>query len=154
MSSVQSKVECEQCGFPHASKVLDLPSFEWDIICTRCGYRESWKHISRFSNHHLKKGVKKLIYSAGACCLNNGVEAHYSLDESEIEETAARMRAAIAAGELSPGSFVTRYNFETHEVTALVGRVPTHAPYEEDSDLDEACEAVDEQEDDDLSSEI
>jgi hypothetical protein len=35
------------------------------------------------------------------------------------------MRADIAKGKLSPGSYVTRYNFDTREVTALVGQIPS-----------------------------
>jgi hypothetical protein len=41
---------------------------------------------------------------------------------------AARMRDDIASGKLSPESYVTRYDFQTGEVTALVGQVPTPHP--------------------------
>jgi hypothetical protein len=54
-----------------------------------------------------------------------GIAQLRGLEENEIEEIAAKMRAAIAAGELSAKSYVTRYNFETHEVTAVVGQVPS-----------------------------
>jgi hypothetical protein len=57
------------------------------------------------------------------------------LSEAEVEETAARMRADIASGKLSPQSYVTRYSFDTHEVTALVGRVPMHGPAEQRSHM-------------------
>jgi hypothetical protein len=34
------------------------------------------------------------------------------------------VRDCIASGKLSPESYVTKYNFETREVTSLVGQVP------------------------------
>ena len=35
------------------------------------------------------------------------------------------MRRVIASGKLAPASYVTRYDFDTGEVTALVGQIPT-----------------------------
>lgn len=127
MSKVQSEVKCEQCGFPDAGRVTNTRSGEWRVMCPRCGYHEIWKHESYFSNGHLERGVNEVLYSAGAYCAKNpatGIEEHGGLSENEVEEVAARMREDIASGELAPGSYVTRYNFDTHEVTALVGQVP------------------------------
>ena len=157
MSTVQYEVECKQCGFPDACKEFDGRSYDYEVWCTRCGFRESWKTKSRYANGHLECGVKEVIYSAGACFIKrtDGSGTYGSLYEADVEEMAAKMRADIASGKLSPESFVTKYNFETHEVTALVGQVPTHDPGEQESDLEEEIsEAVGEQEDDDLSSEI
>jgi predicted nucleic-acid-binding Zn-ribbon protein len=78
MSTVQSEVKCKQCGFPGAWEVFDCRSNEYTVDCFRCGYRESWKHESYFSNGHLEKGVQEVIYSAGAYCAmktDNGIEA-------------------------------------------------------------------------------
>jgi hypothetical protein len=50
------------------------------------------------------------------------------MSETEVEEIAAKMRDDIASGKLSAKSYVTKYNFETHEVTALVGQVPILEP--------------------------
>jgi hypothetical protein len=128
MSSVQSDVKCEQCGFPEACYVFESPSSEWTVDCTRCGYYESWKHKSLFSNGHLEKGVNEIRYSAGAYCAkktDDGVAEFCSLGEAEVEKIAAEIRDGIAAGRLSAQSYVTKFNFETREVTALVGQVPT-----------------------------
>jgi len=127
MSTVQSEVNCTQCGFPDAWEGFDCRSSEWWVGCPRCGYRESWKHESYFSNGHLEKDVHEVLYSAGAYCAKKsdiGIEQHGSLSETDVEKTAAKMRDDIASGKLSPGSYVTRYNFDTREVTALVGQVP------------------------------
>jgi endogenous inhibitor of DNA gyrase (YacG/DUF329 family) len=128
MSSVQTEVKCEQCGFPNAWKVLDCWwSSDWSVGCPRCGYRESWKHESYFSNGHLERGVNEVLYSAGAYCAKNpntGIEEQGPLSETEVEQIAAKMRNDIATGKLLPESYLTRYNFDTHEVTALFGQVP------------------------------
>jgi DNA-directed RNA polymerase subunit RPC12/RpoP len=158
MSIVQTNETCEQCGFLEAWKEFNCGTNEWDVRCPRCGYREIWKHESYFSNGHLKKGVNEVCYSAGAYFAkwadNGGAECN-GLSETDVEEMAAKMRADIASGKLSPESYVTRYNFETHEVTALVGQVPTSHPLEPESVFKEqTSEAVDEQEDDDLSFEV
>ena len=58
------------------------------------------------------------------------------MSETELEEIAAKMRDDIASGRLSSESYVTQYNFQTREVTALVGRVPTPRP-EHDTGADE-----------------
>jgi len=128
MSSVQSDVKCEQCGFPEAWEVFDCGTNEWTVDCPRCGYHESWKHESYFSNGHLERGVNEVLYSAGAYCakdLETGIKKHGGLPETEVEEVAAKMRDDIASGKLSPESYVPRYNFDTHEVTELVGQVPS-----------------------------
>ena len=157
MSTVQYEVECDQCGFPDACKEFDGRSYDYEVWCTRCGFRESWKTKSLFANGHLECGVKEVIYSAGACFIKrtDGSGTYGRLSEGDVETIAAKMRADIAAGELSPGSFVTRYNFETREVTALVGQVPMHDPAEQESDLgEETSEAEGGQEEDDLAFEV
>ena len=158
MSIVQTIETCEQCGFLEAWKEFNCGTDEWDVICPRCGYREIWKHESYFTNGHLKKGVNEVYYSAGAYFAKwadtGGAECG-GLYESDVEEVAAKMRADIASGKLSSESYLTLYNFQTHEVTGLVGEVPVAHPAEPESDLEEEiCEAVDEQEDDDLAFEI
>jgi hypothetical protein len=128
MSSVQSYVKCNQCGFSEASEVLDCGTNGWWVGCTRCGYQESWECKSRFSNGHLERGVNEVHYSAGALWAEDSktrVATLRGLAENEIEEIAAKMREAIASGELSSRSYVTKFNFVTGEVTALVGQVPT-----------------------------
>jgi endogenous inhibitor of DNA gyrase (YacG/DUF329 family) len=158
MSSVLSEVECYQCGFPGAWREFYCRSAEWDVTCPRCGYSKRWKHISRFRCGHLEKGVIEVLYSAGAYFAkwaDGGGGEQGSLSETDIEETAAQMRADIASGKLSKESYVTRFDFKTHEVTALVGQVPTHGPAEQECDLEEEiCEVECEQEDDDLSYEV
>lgn len=128
MSTVQSAVKCKQCGFPEAWEVFDCRSNEWSVDRFRCGYRASWRHESYFSNGHLERGVHTVHYSAGAYCVkktDNGIEEHGSLSEADVEEIAVKMRDDIAAGRLSEKSYVTKFNFETGEVTPLVGHVPT-----------------------------
>ena len=128
MSTVQGEVKCEQCGFLDAWKVYDCRSSEWWVRCPRCGYQESWKHESYFLNRHLERGVNEVRYSAGAFCAKDpktGIERHGSLSETEVEQIAAKMRNDIASGKLLPESYVSRYNFDTHEVTGLVGQVPS-----------------------------
>jgi hypothetical protein len=124
---MQREVKCEQCGFPEACHVKDFGSREWTVDCFRCGYHESFKVESRFSNGRIEKGVTVALYSAGAYCVketDNGIERHVSLAEADVEKVAAKMRDDIAAGRLSAKSYVTKFNFETREVTALVGQVP------------------------------
>ena len=128
MSRSEVSTKCEQCGFLGACHELDCASWEWWVDCPRCGYSERWQKKSYFSNGHLKHGVDEVRYSAGAMWAvdaKSGVARLCGLAEDEVEEIAAKMRVAVAAGELAPGSYVTRYDFETREVTALVGQVPT-----------------------------
>jgi len=120
MSSMQSAVRCKQCGFPEAWEEFDSRSSEWTVDCFRCGYRESWTHESRFPNGHLQRGAREIIYSAGAYCAKNadsGGEEHGGIVEEEVEQVAANIRDGIASGRLSPKSCITKFNFETREVT-------------------------------------
>jgi hypothetical protein len=157
-SIVQVNEKCEQCGFPDAWKELNCGTDEWDVRCPRCGYREIWKNESYFSNGHFKKCVNEVYYSAGAYFAKWADTGHVEcggLSETEVEDIAAKMRADVAAGKLSKETYVTRFDFETHEVTAVVGRVPTPHPAEPESVIKEQTSEVEcEQEDDDLSSEI
>ena len=158
MSSVMSEVKCQRCGFPYAKKRFYGRTMKWDVGCPRCGYFERWEHVSLYSSGHVKHGIIQVLYSAGAYFAKWADGSDGVLDglfDTAIEEKAAEMRADIASGKLSPESYVTRYNFDTHEVTAVVGRVPTSHPLEPESVFKEqTSEAVDEQEDDDPSSEI
>lgn len=126
MSTVQYEVKCKQCGFPEAWEEFDCRSNEWSVDCFRCGYHESFKVESRFSNGHFERGVNEILYSAGAYCAKktDSGEEHGSLSETDLENVAARIHDDIAGGRLSPESYVTKFNFETREVTALVGQVP------------------------------
>jgi Zn ribbon nucleic-acid-binding protein len=131
MSRVLSDVECPQCGFLEASYEVDCGTCEYWINCLRCGYSESWKHKSRFSNGHLEIGVKEVRFSAGALWAEDaktGIASLSGLGEDEIGQIATRVRDDIASGKLSPRSYVTKYNFETGEVTAEVGQLPTLHP--------------------------
>jgi hypothetical protein len=56
---------------------------------------------------------------------DSGIRQHRGLAEAEVEQVAAKMRDDIASGKLSPESYVTRYNFDTREMTALVGQIPS-----------------------------
>ncbi len=128
MSTVLSEVKCRQCGFSDAWEGYDCRSGEWRVDCPRCGYVEELRYESRFKNGHPERVVHKFFYSAGAYCgkdPKSGIEQHASVLEDKLEEAAARMREDIAAGRLSPESYVTQFNFATHEVTALVGQLPT-----------------------------
>ena len=157
MPTVKSKVKCKQCGFPNAIKDFDSGTNEYCISCTRCGCRETFKNKSYFSSGRPEKTVYEINYSAGAYFVKwkDGGGAHGRLSEAEVKGIPARMRADVAAGKLSKETYVTRFDFKTREVTALVGQLPTHDPAEQECELEEEiCEAVDEQEVDDLSSEI
>jgi hypothetical protein len=126
-SIVQVDEKCEQCGFSDAWKKFNCGTNEWDITCSICGYRESWKHKSYFSNGHLERGVNEVYYSAEAYFAKWADTGHAEcgrLSETDVEEVAAKVRADIASGKLSAEGYVTRHNFDTHEVTAVVGRVP------------------------------
>jgi hypothetical protein len=127
MSTTQSEVKCKQCGFPGAWEVFDCRSNEWTVDCFRCGYHESLENESFFSNGHLERAVNKVLYAAGALCVkyvDSGISQHRGLAEADVEQVAAKVRDCIASGKLSPESYVTKYNFETREVTSLVGQVP------------------------------
>lgn len=135
MSMVQGTQKCEQCSFPDADYLFDCGSSEWCVWCRRCGYYADWKHESCFSNGHLEKGVRTIIFSAGsfyAISAKTGVAQHSGLPETEVEKVAAKMREEIASGKLSPASFVTRYDFKSRQVTALVGQVPLASPCPEE----------------------
>lgn len=128
MSRVLSTRERKQCGFLQAWHEYDCGSAEWWVDCPRCGYHESWEHKSRFSDGHLEKAVNEVTYSAGALWAKDaksGIAQLRGLAENEVEEIAAKMRVAIASGELSPKSYLTKFNFETREMTALVGEAPS-----------------------------
>ena len=156
MSAGQYEINCNQCGFRHADE-LYYGSHEYSIMCARCGYSETWTHKSFFSNGHLEIGVNEFWYSAGAYLVvlaDTGQRQFGGLSETDLEKTAAQISADIASGKLSPESFVTKYDFETGELTALVGRVPTQSFNGTDNDLEETLEALGGQEDDDLPSEF
>jgi hypothetical protein len=131
MSSVADFKQCEQCGFPGAAHLYYCRSAEWRLDCPRCGYHEDWKHQSYFSSGHLEKGIRTVIYSAGAYSAQSpktGIRECGGVSEAELQELAARVREDIASGKLSPESYVTEYNFQTGEVTALVGQIPIPHP--------------------------
>jgi hypothetical protein len=136
-----TSTKCEQCGFLGAWHEFDFASREWWVDCPRCGYSKSWRKKSYFSNGHLEHGVLEVFYSAGSLWLvdaKSGTAQFRGLAEDEVEKIAGKMRAAIAAGELSAKSHVTKYNFEIREVTALVGQVPTC----EETPAEENCSDV------------
>jgi Zn ribbon nucleic-acid-binding protein len=128
MDRVTSDTKCPQCGFLEAVEDFDLNSKEWSVDCRRCGYHASWKHESLFSDGHVEKGVETVHFSAGVSWAKkpSGGGTLTCLGENEIEEAAGKIRNGIASGELSPESYVTRFSFETKEVTAVVGQIPTH----------------------------
>lgn len=136
MSSVTTDTKCMQCGFLGADRLFDLPTDDWWESCPRCGYQESRVHKSRFSNWHSEEVVNEILYSAGAFCVVDpviGWGPYGRVSETQVEQIAADVRAGIAAGKYSPKSYVTKYNFETREVTALVGQVPTVESTDHDS---------------------
>jgi hypothetical protein len=131
MGAVQTFKQCEQCGFPEADYIDYYRSGEWFLICRRCGYHEEWKHESYLSNGRFEKATHTVMRSAGAYCAQDpetGIRQCGSVVEAELQEVTARMRDDIASGKLSSESYVTRYDFLTGEVTALVGQVPTPCP--------------------------
>ena len=132
MSAVLSVTKCDQCGFLEADYGYYCGSGEWWVLCRRCGYSEEYKynHQSHFSNGRPEESVHKRVFSAGAYWAEapDGRAESGGLSEKSYVEAAVKMRADIASGKLSDRSYVTHYNFDTDEVTALVGRVPTQAP--------------------------
>jgi len=128
MSAVATDTICERCGFRESTYEFNCRSREWWVLCPRCGYSEDCKQVSRLSNGRVEESVLTYIYPAGAYSAvwaDSGVAEVGGLSETQIEKAAARMRADIASGKLSPESYVTRYCYDSGEVTALVGQVPT-----------------------------
>jgi predicted nucleic-acid-binding Zn-ribbon protein len=129
MSRVLGDTKCRQCGYLEAYLDFDCRTDETEVNCPRCGYSETWEHVAhgQFKNGHIKKGVKTFYYSAG--CLwavqKSGTTAWRSLDEDELDRVAAQVRKDITNGTLSAESHVTKYDFQTKQVIALVGKVPT-----------------------------
>ena len=128
MSTVQSTIICERCGFRESIYEFDCRSSEWWVLCPSCGYSEQCKHVSRLSNGRVEKSVLTYTYPAGAYSAvdsDTKIAQVGGLFETEIEDAAARMRADIASGMLSPESYVTRYCSDSGEAAALVGQIPT-----------------------------
>ena len=129
MSRVLDYTECRQCGYLEAYLDFDCRTDETEVNCPRCGYSESWEHTphGRFKSGHIKKGVKTFNYSAGClwAVMPSGTAEWHGLDEDQLEKVAAQVRKDIANGTLSAKSHVTKYDFETKQVIALVGKVPT-----------------------------
>jgi hypothetical protein len=129
--------KCRQCGFLGAWYEKDFVTREWWHDCPRCGYSESWIHKSYFSNGHLEWGVNEVRFSAGAYCLKKtggGIEQSGGLSEADVEKVAARVRDDIASGKLSAESYVTRFGFDTRQMIAVVGHVPTTDETEAEKD--------------------
>jgi len=144
MSRALTTTKCRQCGFLGAWKE-SYESGEWGVQCARCGYHECSTHKSHFSNANPNMGSNTVVCSAGAYCISysdTGDEEYGALSEADVDKVAANIHAGIASGELSAKSYVTRYNFDTHEVTALVGQVPTVESSGPDSRVDPSDAAI------------
>ena len=110
MSSITDYRECKQCGCEEAYFDLDCRTDEISVSCPMCGYSAACKRSVdsegkiTWSNSE-QQGFGALFYAhaKGAC-------SHAIYSEEDMLRAKKWLLEEIAAGRVSDGSYLTRWN--------------------------------------------
>jgi len=125
MSTFLHQVKCPQCGNQEADREFNCRSSEEEILCARCGYRESWKvkrdEDSEFLgwNHEIFRAMGALWYRASDGIAFAG-HSLYTIDE--LAEAERWLKEQLAAGTVEEDTArLTRWNEEASRFDLVIG---------------------------------
>ena len=146
MSSVQSFVECPQCGYEQADYLYRCRTDENATMCRRCGYYEcwdakydedgdfcGWKHeISRGAGALWGRGTGQGIFRGDFCNT-----------KKEVLDAERWLREALDKGTVDPDvSYLTKWNRETEQVEFIFGKFYEWPETDEDESRGEVAPPV------------
>ena len=145
MASVQDTVECPQCG----GKAIDefhTRTFEKEILCPRCGYRETTRPVidrqkQKLDSEHRawfkqsKAGERKyrttkhVGFGAYYIATKNGFGALGTINGKLNASMVANFKRDVAKPEIDTRrSFLTRWDPKKQCVEVIVGEIPVDFP--------------------------
>jgi len=125
MSTVSDLMKCPQCGYEEADYEFNCRTRGEEMLCNRCGYRESWEAKNHDDGqflgwkHDISKGFGVLWYRgtggiAFAC--------HSLHSQEELAKAELWLKEQLAAGTVEEDTArLTRWNNETGSVDLVVG---------------------------------
>ena len=125
MSTATDYKKCKQCGYEFGVHEFNCRTCEWEFDCMRCGYKESQAWI--IGEDGTRIGWKhEILEGHGAVWVTGpgiGISTAFGLRSAqEVEESAEKMRASIANGEVDPGSsYVTPWDPQSKRTELVAG---------------------------------